>query len=61
MGLRQSSEMYDTILGSSTHRVGFSVVLSVWVLFDKILVLLKIMNPGQRREGTSSFALKMEM
>ena len=42
--------MYDTILGLYTEKAGFSV----WMLFEKILLLLKIFNPGQRREGTSS-------
>ena len=30
------------------------LALSVWVLFEKNSVLLKILHPGQRREGTSS-------
>ena len=29
-------------------------VLFVWVQFDQKNALLKILNPGQRREGTSS-------
>ena len=29
-------------------------VLFVWLQFDKKIALLKILNPGQRREGTSS-------
>ena len=51
---RQSSEKYDTSLGPSTHKLDFLTGFSVWVLFDKNLVLLKITNPGQCREDTSS-------
>ena len=34
---------------AQNHNFGF---LSVWVQFDKIFVRLKILNPGQSREGT---------
>ena len=35
-------------------RMVCNLVLSVWVQFDKFFVLLKILIPGQSREGTSS-------
>ena len=38
-------------------RMVCNLVLSVWVQFDNFFVLLKILIPGQSREGTSSTLL----
>ena len=52
-----SKGVYDTILDSPIHKdVGTWVVFfAVAVQFDNLFPLLNIIEPGQRRKGTSSF------
>ena len=53
-GQEQSCEDYITILHLFTHDEWLDYGFIIWVSFDKIFASLTILNPGQRREGTSS-------